>query len=492
MKDARLELLLKTLKLGHIPAGMELFKPGEAKNIDVIEQEIAGSDLYVVFVGARAGSQVPGEEPLTYTMKEFSLAQRYRLPIIPFLLNEQEYGIQRDKLTNSDANERAQEIKLKKFREEIQLREDGSKRLAGFFSYENISKLCDDYGDAIRNEVESLESRVTPGGWVSGQYFDQLKTRITLDESVSSNPFFHRFADRLSAFKILTKRVLIQPEAKEAIARHFCRQFMPRLDKYGISYLYFESGSSIAYVSGEFIKYVKEEEWFREHGMHSRLKLRTNNLLTYLDFLMVEPPWLPIEIQLMPHGSISHDYGATYGSLKSARDETAISRARPGLPLPEDAKQEIGKMQRKLEGFTKQKGLALMTTSGVDITANSMFPGPHVGSYHNMLLKRCLFSLSCSKILFLDERKWGYPFEQGNCFSVCDGELSWERLKRETPLAIAMAIRERGRRQNIANSLSEHGFEFQEWGNEKSHEASPLPVIAGNEPFAERFGMKMA
>lgn len=487
MQEARLELLLKTLKLGQIPAGMELFNPGEAKNLDVIEREIAQSDIYVVFVGARAGSQVPGEEPLTYTMKEFSLARKYKLPIIPFLLEHGEYVKERNKLKANSVSEREQEQRLKDFREHIQLRDDGSKRLAGFFSYRNIPKLRDDYGDALREEIVQLEKTGAKGGWVDGRQFDQLQSRITLDESVSSNPFFHRFAARLSRFEILSKRALIQSHAKEAVAKFFWQQFMPRFDKRGISQVYFESGSSIAFLSRRFIEYVKEEEWFRAHGMHSRLKLRTNNLLTYLDFLLVEPPWSPIEIQLLPHGSISHDYGATYGSLKAARGEPAPNQPNRGLKLEEDAKREIGKLERQLSAFTLEKGLALMATSGIDILPNSPFPGPHVGSYHNMLLKRCLFSLPCSKVLFVDERKWGYPFELGNCYSVCDSEFTWKFLSTSTPLAIAMAIKDRARREQMEASLKENGFDFQEWGNQKSREEEPLPVIAANQLFARRF-----
>lgn len=45
----------------------------------------------------------------------------------------------------------------------------------------------------------------------------------------------------------------------------------------------------------------------------------------------------------------------------------------------------------------------LMTASGLDTRPESKdapYPGPHVGSYPNMLLKRCILSLPCPKVIF--------------------------------------------------------------------------------------------
>ena len=69
------------------------------------------------------------------------------------------------------------------------------------------------------------------------------------------------------------------------IAAYFWEQYMPRVDDKGITHIYFESGSSIAYTSRRFIEYAKEEDWFYEKGLFKKLRLRTNNFLTYLDFL---------------------------------------------------------------------------------------------------------------------------------------------------------------------------------------------------------------
>ena len=40
-------------------------------------------------------------------------------------------------------------------------------------------------------------------------------------------------------------------------------------------------------------------------------------------------------------------------------------------------------------------------------------------------------------VLFLDEKKFERPFIVRTCFPVCDLELSWEKVVREVPFAIA-------------------------------------------------------
>ncbi|HSE18177.1 MAG TPA: DUF4062 domain-containing protein [Pyrinomonadaceae bacterium] len=493
LEKHRLRLLLKTLKLGHIPSGMELFQPGEPQNLKIIEDEIASSDIFVILVGARLGTSVTGTNPLTYTMREYELAKKYRLPIIPLLLNHEEYEAERHSIVkNCKEQEEKQKAKeqetiLDKLRDDVQQREDGGKRIAGFFSYLNIDQLCDTYADALHGEVERLTENGAKGGWVEGKYYDDLNARIVLGASVS-NPFFQRYANRLSTFEKLAQRTLVEAAAKETIAEYFWEQYMPRFDENHISHIYFESGSSIAYVSRKFIEYVKEEVWFAKHALDKRLKLRTNNLFTYMDFLLLDPPWSPMDIQLLPHGFISHDYGATYGELKSARKKQSPSKPIPGYKLADDACTEVKKLTRKLAStFTKEAGIVLMTASGVDIDPDSPFPGPHVGSYYNMLVKRCLFSLSCPKVLFLDERKWGYKFGLGFCHSVCDSEYTWEDLKTKSPIAVALAAKDEVTLDTLCQSLADNGFSHQERGDTKSRTAGLWPVIAANDLFAAKF-----
>ena len=263
---------------------------------------------------------------------------------------------------------------------------------------------------------------------------------------------------------------------------------MPKIDEKQITHIYFESGSSIAYVSRRFIDYVKGEDWFLEKGLNKKLKLRTNNFLTYLDFLLVDLPWKPIDIRLQPQGPFSNDYGATYGILKSARKIDPPNKNINRVKLADDAKKVVSKITRELGELFSTSGLILMATSGVDTDPQSPFVGPHVGSYYNMLLKRCLLSLPCPKVLFLDETKWGFNFIPNNCHPICDSELTWDYLRNDTPLAIAIAADDRDKRDSLCESLSAQGFSNQECGELKQGVKGVWPIIAGNDRFAAHFG----
>ena len=486
LEEHRRALIFKTLKMDHIPAGMEFFHPGEPRNIEVIKQEIESSDIFVILVGARLGSVIVGEDLLTYTMKEYNLAMSCKLPIIPLILNDEEYKRERDNITSDRQNEREQQRQLDDFRSKVQFRADGEKRIAGFFSYSRIDELCDKFGDAVHKEAERLGEKGT-GGWVKGELYDDLNARIAFGTAVS-NPFFKRYAQRLSTFESLAQRTLVEATAKEAIAEYFWGQYMSRLNKKKVSHIYFESGSSIAYVSKGFIDYVIAHTWFDTHKLNTRLKLRTNNLFTYMDFLLVYPPWTPKDIQLMPQGYISNEYGATYGALNSASEEPSPSKPMPDYKIPADAAHEVKKMAQTMAlSFTREAGIVLMTSSGIDIDPDSPFPGPHVGSYYNMLVKRCLLSLPCPKVLFLDEIKWGYKFRLGSCHPVCDNGAIWNKYKKNSALAIALAARDKDSLEKLCQSLTENGFSHLEIGAAEPGTDGPIPIIAANDLFAQQF-----
>jgi hypothetical protein len=468
-EDARVRLILQTLKLGHIPAGMELFQAGDTKNLDVIEQEIASSDVFVIVVGSRLGSPITEDDNMTFVMKEYDLAVKYKLPVIPFL---------------PAGSAAQQEPLVRRFAETVQQRPEGGRRIAGFYS--NTDDLCARYADALRVEIEHLEESTKGGGWVEGRLLDQLNARVILGDSASTNPFFQRFALRLGTFDKLSKRTAIEADAKALVATYFWEQYMPRLDEKQITNLYFESGSSIAYVSRSFIDYVREEDWFYESKLDTRLHLRTNNILTYLEFLLVEPPWRPMDIQLLPSGPFSQDYGATYGKLKSTRKINSPRSGADRQRLPHDAAREVQALVAILNRSFAKAGLILMTTSGVDIDPASPFPGPHVGSPYNMLLKRSLISVDCPKVMFLDANKWGYPFRFNSCHAVCDTAMPWESVKNQTPLAIALAAQDR-KLPGLRASLSDHGFTHQEVGDVPLGEHNVRPIIASNDRFFHCF-----
>jgi hypothetical protein len=255
--------------------------------------------------------------------------------------------------------------------------------------------------------------------------------------------------------------------------------------------LFFESGSSIAYASHEFIEQVKKQTWFTQTGMHRRLAVRTNNILTYVDFLIRDPSWQPMDVRVMPSGPFSDDYGGTYGVLDSVYRQSAPTRSDPVRKrLPADTQAIVNQVVTELSEELTDDGLVLMTASGLDTrpeSSDSPYPGPHVGSYPNMLLKRCLLSLPCPKVIFLHPEKWGFEFLWSNCHAVCDASFPWEAARSTSPLAIALATDTQDRQHAIAEDFRRHGFPHIDLEAAKAGYDGPWSVIASNQPFEEYF-----
>jgi Domain of unknown function (DUF4062) len=71
----------------HIPAGIELFTPGDASQLEVIKQWIRESDAYLLVLGARYGSIEP-TSGLSYSEIEYDFAVANELPHFALVLND--------------------------------------------------------------------------------------------------------------------------------------------------------------------------------------------------------------------------------------------------------------------------------------------------------------------------------------------------------------------------------------------------------------------
>jgi hypothetical protein len=492
LHDARLALLMATLREGHIPFGMEMLRAGARRSIEVIEQKICESDIFVVLVGARLGTRIDDKpDSLTFTESEYELALQHGLPVITFLLNDAEYERARDAIP-ADHEERRKEDQLRVFRERVK-KIDGASRIVGYFSYNNIDGLCDQYSHAVADCV-SLIDEGPRGGWVPGEDFDVLNNRIHLDRSVSDNPFFRDVAQALNRFEKLSKRTKVEPHLKVAIASYFWQRYFAKLHTKRVPAVYFESGSSIAYASRAFIECVRRQsDWWFEQRMNERVRVLTNNILTYLDFLLQLAPWKPMDVRLNPPGPVSDDYGGTYGTLNFAVQESAPSlKDALRTALHSDTQKLVDRVAAELGEELKHDGLVLMTASGVDTQPESKdapYPGPHVGSYANMLLKRSLLSLPCPKVLFIHPGKWGFDFRFNNCHAVCDQSFPWDRVRSSSPLAIALATESQGRQQQLADELAAYGFTDIDLEEVPAGIQGPWSVIAANQAFAEFFAV---
>lgn len=83
--DERQAAVEAILSIGHIPAGMELFKAGNESQLETIKRWIDESDIYVLILGGRYGSLEPKSQ-LSYTQLEYEYAVKKIYHFLQLLL----------------------------------------------------------------------------------------------------------------------------------------------------------------------------------------------------------------------------------------------------------------------------------------------------------------------------------------------------------------------------------------------------------------------
>lgn len=101
------------MKLGHIPAGMELFTATGEEQFESIKPIIDESDYYLIILGGKYGTLIK-DEKISYTEKEFNYALDSGKRIIALVYNDPE---------NLSANKRETKVfminRFKKFRDKV-------------------------------------------------------------------------------------------------------------------------------------------------------------------------------------------------------------------------------------------------------------------------------------------------------------------------------------------------------------------------------------
>lgn len=272
-------------------------------------------------------------------------------------------------------------------------------------------------------------------------------------EAAMENPFFRRIIERFDEFAVLNLRFTKNPGLKRAIASYFLDAYLGNMVQSGVRRFFFESGSTIAFL-GQVLGERLHKDWMSH--LLPRIQIETNNFIIFLNFIFE-----PVPVGLYPWGPPETRYGATFGPL-GAVAELGFPQE-PGR-LPEDTRNAVQDIRKHFEMGYSDHGIIFMAASGVDLTGDTAFPGPHVGSYHNMLFKRALLESDIPKVIFLDEDKIPRPFAKGSCFSICDQDFTWETACREKPLAIAVAFSKTEKCDEVREALAPIGLKSVEVG----------------------------
>jgi hypothetical protein len=212
--------------------------------------------------------------------------------------------------------------------------------------------------------------------------------------------------------------------------------------------LFFESGSTTAFVSDEFVRAVAD---VADDGMPC-WHIRTNNILSLMHFDL----HTSINTSRFPEGIPDPEdhYGAIFPNKWRQLLEPFPRRPRRFYAAESDAVKDMRKDFNQLSSGRKNappKGckayeindgplhLVLATASGLDLdNPVKHFRGPHVGSHPNMLFKRAIFASKHPVVLFLSAEKLGNPFQIGKCYPVFGPDEPWEDAVKDYPLAICI------------------------------------------------------
>lgn len=471
------------LEAGHYPCGMELWNSDTVPTLETIRRHLIQCDVHLLIVGARYGEYInPADaESISFTEWEFKTAKELKKPIIVFLLNDESFKVARKKEVKADPTEKERTASLERFRKELksfQFIRTFAKDKEGI---EKLGRLCIN----SLNELINSDQLEEDAGWIRVNSEDARRTR-----DLRQNRFLSRIIERLRQFQKLTSRVLEQRAEKEAAARFFWQVMAGRVRRRGYRDLFFESGSSIAYVSQEF-----EERVLFDGEDTEKWRVKTNNVETLLQLL------LHTDLNIQPFPPSAPDPQDKYGAIFPREFRLFNGEPPPTVPRRLYTKADCDKQMKTTESGVvsdlqfklKELGgkvLILAATSGLDLEHRIPdFRGPHVGSHSNMLIKRAIMTSGFPVVLFLDSKKFGSPFAEGKCYPVFGPGYTWAKTRMEHPLAICTAWNIEGvnkgsitsRVEQDKKSLEQLGFDC-EYANDTLADGGHV-VIAANDHF---------
>jgi hypothetical protein len=254
-------------------------------------------------------------------------------------------------------------------------------------------------------------------------------------------------------FETLYGRTDRHVDEKTKAAKFFVERYQPCLEAKEIRGIFFESGSTPAFLAREFPDSFWKKIEFGDKGEPNRL-ISTNNVLVYLHL------WLERHVPCghFPWGEPEGTYGATYGPIANLVDTSASFL---GSPLDRWAREAIQQLLNSPRGLRRDNtSLIIMAASGLQLGGNHTILkdegyelpnedraiiggrfGPHVGSYKNMVFKRYLLETYIPTVLMIDGSKIDSAIDVARCHFVLGNDLKWEEVCERQPLAMLIGCK---------------------------------------------------
>jgi hypothetical protein len=460
LADQRRMVMNAVVDRGHMPIALERFPATDNTVPSVINKSIAASQIYIVILGFRYGAIVKDRD-ISFSHLEYENAINQKRVVVPFLLAKSEV-INKRKQLEDEYN--TKKVALEKLAPEtlghsslareitdIKAELNNEKKLWDFrltveqgrfhqpFSLKTESEEADTFDKHMvlkaLLEAEKMATERRIPGWIREPADRDLAETL---EVVSHNPFLVDVVGAMAKFDKLFPRIRDQADEKKAAARFFADKYLlPLLAKDEKASLFFESGSTLAYVAqviGEQLQSQRKE-----------ITISTNNVLAYQIFWLVHR----IRCSLFPWGPPEERYGAVLGPVN---DYVPVEK-QPFFPpemLSIEDKKAIQQLQKDANSPARWKRAALLlgALSGFQMTKDTAIAdclGPHVGSPRNKVFKRFMYSTELPLMLFLDSKKIDLPVDPNHCHFVLDQqsdqELPWETFISQRPVAFCVGCK---------------------------------------------------
>lgn len=161
LQEERQAAVQAILKVGHIPAGMELFKAGDEEQWEIIKTWIEESDVYMLILGGRYGSIEP-KSGKSYTQLEYEYALELNKPFFAIIVN--------DALTNKKAKKKG--VNIGDFIEVHNLQKLNEFRATVKTKMVSFAEDLKDIRLAVSDSLHEINKRENLQGWVKADNTD--------------------------------------------------------------------------------------------------------------------------------------------------------------------------------------------------------------------------------------------------------------------------------------------------------------------------------
>jgi len=511
LADQRRVALDVVIDRGHMPIALERFPAVDSAVPYVIQKAIETSQIYIVILGFRYGAMADSSTSFTHLEYKNALEQK-KIVVVPFLLTDEEVHNGRKKIQEQMLSDQARLAQLKAgtpeysrleqeiaylgmelthekelwdFRSEVR-----QNRFSRQFSLKKgSSEQFDKYMvlAALLKAEEAAEQRRI-AGWIREPEERELAEAVA---AVSQNRFFVDVVRAMAKFDPLAPRVRGQTEQKQAAATFFAERYLEQLQEKRAN-LFFESGSTIAYVA------LVVGERLGTHDFGNEIQISTNNVLAYLIFWLVHG----IRCSLFPWGTPEKQYGAVFGRI----NELVSEKIKPSFPPEPLSKRDL----RAIDLLSKDHyspaawshpTLLLGALSGLQLEKDDKAfncLGPHVGSPRNKVFKRFMYATKHPVMLFMTADKVDCPVKPEHCHFILEQEenghvpeskaafLGWQMFCTERPVAFCVGC-ETSKAEDTAKRFLDLGFQIVG----ARHKTDNTAFIARNQKFIDEFERAM-